>query len=244
MHVLHQHLSGSQVQNLVFSMKLKMRGCCCITCLWFLWIVCSNRAQGETQVGAAPSTGTQEWTPDCIAIKTGIVNQELLLVLFFFSFFNSRRWRESKSVTVAYRALWARSLDNGERSERDKKRRGGGIPYHLEEEANTQLFVHEMTDMFSKVHEKGAVSFNLWSSFCALKNSWVQIQNHSWTTSAKPVIFIYVFIFFIFKFLFLDLIPGISTDVPKVFTYECMLKVIRFKSHFFVLTAPLQTSTL
>lgn len=39
--------------------------------------------------------------------------------------------------------------------------------HHLEEEANTQLFVHEMMDMFCKAHRRGMASFSFAPSSCA-----------------------------------------------------------------------------
>lgn len=52
--------------------------------------------------------------------------------------------------------------------------------HHLEEEANTQLFVHEMTDMFWKAHMRGMVSFNSAPSFRVPEKSCrVETQNDS-----------------------------------------------------------------
>lgn len=45
----------------------------------------------------------------------------------------------------------------------------GGKVHHLEEEANTQLFDHKVTDMFFKAHRRGMASFSFAPSFCAPK---------------------------------------------------------------------------
>lgn len=74
-----------------------------------------------------------------------------MLLLVQFVLFSSRSQTELKSVTAVCRALWARHTRQWEaQREEQNEMRGGRKAYHLEEEANTQLFVHEMTDTFAR----------------------------------------------------------------------------------------------
>lgn len=106
----------------------------------------------------------------------------------------------------------------------------GRKAYHLEEEANTQLFVHEMTDMFCKAHRGGIASFSFPSSFSAPKKRYrVGKQNHSLKRT------LVVFRPQPFSFIVL-LIPGVSVYTVQEFLEHILKhmcpKCCKFKTHF------------
>lgn len=122
------------------------------------------REQSRGWDSSGNHTLRRTWSSTSLEKSWCSCNDINLLLLVQFVLFSSRSQSELKSVTAVCRALWARHTRQWEAQREEQNEMRGGEAYHLEEEANTQLFVHEMMDIFCKGRKREGQMCSLVSS--------------------------------------------------------------------------------